>query len=254
MIVIKNELVKWRRSNCDRMRLFTNLFLLNIIFIFTISLGSSVKNQITTTNSIYPGATNTGTTKYPLFNLITIVSAPRIYTYQSSTTKTVPTINSSQSSTTKTVPMINSSQSNTTKTVPTINSSQSSTTKAVPTIYSSQLSTTNTASTIYSSQSSTTKPASTNTPKNTATTNTIHPLATVLMTLLFKLSQWKNRKQNKGLVRFMDNCPWTSIVHGQKIFFSDFPYFMDIVHILWTRAIFHGKFFQKTVPWYMDNL
>jgi len=57
MIVIKNELFKWRWSNCDRMRLFTNLFLLNNLFIFTFSVGSSVKNQITTANSIYPDAT-----------------------------------------------------------------------------------------------------------------------------------------------------------------------------------------------------
>ena len=51
----------------------------------------------------------------------------------------------------------------------------------------------------------------------------------------------------KGLVRFVDNCPWTSSVHGQNNFFLDCPYFMDNVHILWTRTIFDGQFFQKTV-------
>ena len=38
--------------------------------------------------------------------------------------------------------------------------------------------------------------------------------------------------ENVGLVRFVDNCPWTSTVHGQNNFFLDCPYFMDIVHIL----------------------
>jgi hypothetical protein len=53
-----------------------------------------------------------------------------------------------------------------------------------------------------------------------------------------------------GLVRFVDNWPWTSIVHGQNfflLFHGHCPQYMGIGHKTWTLAMIHGH-----CPQYMD--
>ena len=52
-------------------------------------------------------------------------------------------------------------------------------------------------------------------------------------------------KEKSGLVRFVDNCPWTSSVHGQlSMFHGHCPWNIYIVHILWTMSMLHGQ-----CPW-----
>ena len=50
---------------------------------------------------------------------------------------------------------------------------------------------------------------------------------------------------NLGLVRFMENFHGQRLPTENKIFFLDFPYFGDIVNIIWTWEIFRGHFSKK---------
>jgi hypothetical protein len=60
-----------------------------------------------------------------------------------------------------------------------------------------------------------------------------HLIIVRLLFIVFFLNNYNKNK--KGLVDFVDNWPWTSIVHGQLNFYL----------ISWTLSIKHGKFFQK---------
>jgi hypothetical protein len=68
----------------------------------------------------------------------------------------------------------------------------------------------------------------------------------------------------RGLVDFVGNWPWTSIVNGQLNFWviswtlsikhGHCPRHMDIGHVTWTLAITHGQFalnqlFQITIKY-----
>jgi hypothetical protein len=58
-----------------------------------------------------------------------------------------------------------------------------------------------------------------------------------------KKNKGSNMKSNLGLGTFVDNCPWATIVRGQRLSAENF----SIVHEIWnswTIVEFHGHFFK----------